>query len=124
MKVARRFAGREDELDRGRVIRAALVQFLQTLEAMTGAGILVAHARELRFGVADGFVTAYDRINSGFAFRMQARHASTRFDELVRESLSFELSFGVLAGGTIAFAREPFGLLRETLERGRELARD
>ena len=70
MKVAWCFAGRKDQLDGGRVISASLVQLLQTFEPVAGARILVTHAGEFRFGIADCFVTTHDRVDRRFAFRL------------------------------------------------------
>src|ERR1043166_8279224 len=117
MKITRRFAGRKVEPHRGRIVRAALVQLLQALEPMTRARMFIADARQLRFGVAHRFMTADDSVNSRFAFRLKLYDAGTRIAKLKREAFRFELSFGVLARGAVAFTREAFGLLRQTFER-------
>ena len=111
MKIARRLAGRKDELDGGRVISAALVQLFQTLEAMTRARILVTHSGQLSFRVADRFMTTHDGIDRDFAFGLQFSDTRTGVAELTRKALGFEFSFRVLAGGAIAFTRQTFSLL-------------
>jgi len=38
---------------------------------MTGARVFISHARQFGFGIADGFVSTNNRIDSGFAFGLQ-----------------------------------------------------
>src|SRR5215204_1389440 len=84
--------------------------------------MLITHARQLSFGVADRFVTSDDSIDSYFTFRLQLSDTGTCVSQLACILFSFELSFGVLARGAIAFAREALGLLRQAFERRFKLA--
>src|SRR5262249_29648379 len=77
-----------------------------------------------RFRIADRFMTAHYRVDGCFAFRLQTGDAGSCIGKFTSKLLGFESLFSVLTGGTIALAREAFGLLEETLERGFELARD
>src|SRR5690349_16392709 len=101
MKISRRFARRKNELDRGRVIGATLIQLFQAFQTVTGARMLVAHAREFRFRIADRLVTAHDSVDSRLAFALQASDTGTRFGEFEGKLFGFEFSFGVLAGGAV-----------------------
>ena len=86
--------------------------------------MLVAYARQLCFGVADGFVTANNRVDGHLTFCLQLRDPCPRVAEFAHISFRFDLSLGVLARRAITFAREAFGLLRQAFERGFELPCD
>jgi hypothetical protein len=79
--------------------------------------MLITHARQLGFSIAHGFVTSDDGIDSYFTFGLQLPDTDTCVSQLACILFSFELSFGVLARGAIAFAREALGLLRQAFER-------
>jgi len=74
--------------------------------------MLITHARQLCFVVADCFVTTNNGIDSRFAFSLQLRDTRTRVAQLARISFSFQLSVSMLARGAVALAREALGLLR------------
>ena len=84
--------------------------------------MLITHARQLRLGVAHGFVTADHSMDCHLAFGLQLRDTRTRVAQLACILFSFKLSLSVLACGAIAFAREALSLLRQTLERRFELS--
>src|SRR5262249_2588572 len=111
MKITRRFARREDELYGWRVISPSLIQLFQTFKTMAGTREFVTHARQLRFRVADGFMSTNHCINGRFAFSLQLRNACPGISQFECKSFSFEFSFGVLARSSIAFTRETLGLL-------------
>src|SRR6185503_19575112 len=114
----------KDELHGRGIVGAPLVQLLQTLEPVTRTRMLIAHTRQLRFRVANRFVTTNDSIDRHFTFCLQLRNTRPRIAELACILLSFNLSLRVLARGTIALARKAFGLLRQTFERCFELPCD
>src|ERR1044071_5167709 len=111
MKIPRRIAGGKDELHGRRVAGAPLVQLLQTLETMTRTRMLVTHTCQLRFGVADCFVTADHGVNRCFALRLKTCNSCTCIAQFTRKALGFQFSLGVLARGAIAFTRKAFSLL-------------
>ena len=91
---------------------------------MARARMLVTHSRQLCFGVAYRLMAADNSINSGLTLSLKCGDARARIPKLTSKSVGFDLSLGVLAGGSIAFARETLRLLRQALERDLELARN
>jgi len=67
-------------------------------------------------------VSADDSIDRRFTLGLQPGNAATRILEVARNLFRFEFSFGVLAGGAIAFTRQTFRLLSEAFECAFELA--
>jgi hypothetical protein len=63
--------------------------------------MLIAHARQFCFGVADGFVTTNNRIDRHLTFGLQLRDPRARITKLARILFSFDFSLGVLACGAI-----------------------
>jgi hypothetical protein len=79
---------------------------------MTRTRILITHSRQFRRSVTNCFVTTHNSVDSRLAFRLKFGNTRSRVAELTSKPLGFELSFRVLTCGSIAFARQTFGLLR------------
>src|SRR5689334_18525011 len=88
---------------------------------MTRARILIAHASQLCFSIADCFMSAHNRVDSDLAFGLKCSDLRSRFAKLTSKPLGFDFSFSVLTCGSITFAREAFRLLRQTFQRRFEL---
>src|SRR5205085_12375793 len=79
---------------------------------------------QFRFSIADCFMAANNSVDSGLTLGLKCCDTRARIRKLTSESIGFDLSFGVLAGGSIALARETLRLLRQTLERDFEMTRN
>jgi hypothetical protein len=59
-----------------------------------------------------------------FTLRRKPREPFSCFENLFVEAFRFDYALGVNSSGAFAFARQSFGLLRQTFERRFQLAAD
>src|SRR5947209_13337115 len=97
---------RESLLHRKRIMRASVIQLLETLKAVQRPRVVVANARLLRVGIRNAFVPFDDRLDRIFAFSGELRELLSRDRDLLIEPLGLRLSFSVSRRRALALAFE------------------
>src|ERR1700682_2321644 len=124
MKVSRCFVLRQDELYCRGIVSAALVQFIQTLEAMPGTRALVAHPSHLGITITYRFVALDHGMNCRFALRIEFRKVFANDRNFFVQLVGFGLMFRMLRCGAFAFASQSFSLYCHASAGAFELAGD
>src|SRR6266571_6100369 len=107
---------RESLLHRKRIMRASVIQLLETLKAVQRPRVVVANARLFCVGIRNAFVPFDDRLDRIFAFRGEIGELLARDRDLQIEPLGLRLPFGVSRRRTLALALETLGLLHQLLK--------
>src|SRR6266850_8431719 len=104
-------------------MRAPLVEFLESLEPVQRARIIVTHARLFGIVVRNTLVAFDYGFDGGFSLGRKPAEFCARHYDLLVELLGLSSAFCVSSGGAFAFARQTFSLLRKFLESILELPR-